>query len=715
MTLWHRRVGVVVFYGLVSVLSLYWPLLHFRTHVPGTANPSMDYYHFHWNYWWIRHALTTADLVYETNYVMFPFQHNLAYHTLTPFWFPLWAVTEPLIGTIGAFDAIFLVGMTLTGLCTFGWLRAEGVQSGWALFGGVVMQTAPVLLQAIEWSWVNMVAWFWLPTHLWLWRGLTEALQVSARRAVGWAIAHGVGLWLTGLTDFQYLLFLLFLLTPYAVYSLWQTSTTTKRLQLVGMGLGACGLALTLLYFAGPLSYMEFGTPDDPSMAVTPPEAAFKLRFPTDYLYGPDSYSYHQAPVSAVLLPLAIVAAGLAVWHRRKTTARHWLWLATAIVPMLLAAGSQVPFIYEPFHTALDNLFRFPLRFGPVFALPLLMFIGLRFQVIPHTRWFSILALLVVLADVRALRPMPIQTPPPSYDFYTHIGYEAHQLVVLEVPTAAGNGETWIGDWRALTLQYYGLTHGKPMVNGLLARTSPGYFLFMRTDDPMLSWLGQRTPLESELVEAQLRARIHEWPIGYIVIHQDLIGRHTPTPQEIIGYLNQRPDLVCPVWIERDAVVYRTTAHPAGCPSRTPSESPPEVYKIDIGAAGDERFLGWGWHWPETIETTWRWMGQYPTSTLHVDIPPGAYRLEVMVQAFLETRQLTLTVNGQKLDTVLVQPDHLQTLTFEIPAAVIGDGRHVTVEFSYDRTLIPHEIGYSSDPRPLAIAVDWVQWIWATP
>src|SRR5690606_17385445 len=105
-------------------------------------------------------------------------------------------------------------------------------------------------------------------------------------------------------------------------------------------------------------------------------------------------------------------------------------------------------------------------------------------------------------------------------------------------------------------------------------------------DDPLLSWLGQRRFLEPELARAELERIIFDWPVGYIIVHQDLIGREGPTVQEVIGWLNAQADLLCPVWVEGDAVVYRTAWHPDGCPPRTPPEVEPGVYQIDVGSPG---------------------------------------------------------------------------------------------------------------------------------
>lgn len=102
------------FFALAACLALYWNLIHASTHVGGSW--TTDYYHFHWNYWWIRHALTTPGLnVYETNFVLFPYTTNLAFHTLTPLWYPLWALLEPLTGTLIAMNVIMVLALALTG------------------------------------------------------------------------------------------------------------------------------------------------------------------------------------------------------------------------------------------------------------------------------------------------------------------------------------------------------------------------------------------------------------------------------------------------------------------------------------------------------------------------------------------------------------------------------------------------------------------------
>jgi hypothetical protein len=267
------------------------------------------------------------------------------------------------------------------------------------------------------------------------------------------------------------------------------------------------------------------------------------------------------------------------------------------------------------------------------------------------------------------------------------------------------------------------MTHQKRMLNGFISRTPVENFWPIRYDDPLLAWLGQRRFLEPDKAEPELRQIIKDWPVGYIVVHQEDVGRNGPTPQEIVGYLNSLPDLVCPVWVERDAVVYRTYWHPDGCPPRTPSQTETGSYRIDIGSRGDERFIGWGWHWPELVgaNTTWRWTGEYPQTKLYVDLPPGAYQLSLAAQAFWQPRQIRLLVNDVPLSVVsttgespsntqaTVMPDSLQQFTFTLPSHFVAEGKHLTLTLDYDAVIVPKDVGQSDDPRKLSVAVDWVE------
>ncbi|HEX3052274.1 MAG TPA: hypothetical protein VHP83_16560 [Aggregatilineaceae bacterium] len=723
-----KHVGLLAFFALIAFLVLAWPLFHARTHIPGRT--TTDYYYFHWGYWWIRHALTHADLqVYQTNFILFPFQVNLAYHTLTPFWFPIWALTEPLIGTLPSFYLIFVLCMTLTGYSLYLFLRSEGVSRGLALVSGVALETTPLMMHALYWGWIDLVAWFWLPVQLLLWAQVARHAH-HWKWGLAWALLQGVALWAMGLTDLLFFVFLAFLLIPYGLLTLLRARTWRLRFRLSTLGTLVVGLSLLLLWFFGPLSHLS---ETDRSTFVPPPaETAPHLTFPDDFLDVNINYG-EQFAVGAYVLPLLVLS--LAVYFtplRRRIQLkwdRRWFWLALALPPLIIALGAKVTvaghtfknYLFLWLYDASGKLFRFPARLAPVFIMLLLVFIGLTWTPLIKKRGQQMVVasglLLVILSSTHVLRPMPIREPPRQYSFYEIMGQEQEEYVVLEVPVAAGTGEYWVGDLDAIELQFNGMTHGKQMVNSFLSRAPLADYWYLRTDDPMLSWLGQRRLLEPELVEQQLRERILDWPIGYIVVHQDLIGMNTSINQEIIGYFNSLPDLLCPFAVEEGAVAFRTTWHPAGCPPRIPREVSPGQYQIDIGASDDVRYLGWGWHWPENISgLLLRWTGEYPQAKLYVDLPPGAYDVTVIAQAFWEPRILRLLVNGVPApladnssdNTAAIPTNTLVPATFTVDAETIGDGQYITLELAYDGWVVPAEVGQSGDTRKLALLIDQI-------
>lgn len=718
--------SVFLFYILIAGLAMYRVLLN-PGHLPGQKIDGYfvtDFYHFHWNYWWIQHALTTPGLsVYETDYVMFPHVSNLGLHTMAPFYFPVWAVLEPIWGSMTAVNIIIILGLALTGFSFFVLARRWQVRPGLALLGGLVLQLSPGSWNAIYMSTLHYLSIFWIPAHLLLWEQVVKNSS-QWRKALFWSILMGLSVWGTLLTDPQTLLYSATLILPlgtwYLIKSNWQ-----DRIHQVGWGIFVLSLALLLGWYLGPLQptfhfdQAQLNPPDYTGAYVIPFPHAFYSWIP-EYWVTSKNLSMGAFVLPATFFSMLI---GLLTWKRENSRVK-WAWLGLGLLPLTFAAGgtleingTEIALPYRLLHEALGGMFRQPARFVNIFIIGGMLFSGMLWSKLlkkHHYLWFSVGVLLLVLADSHVYQSLPSQTPPPAYQFYAEMGQEQGadygDYVILDVPTAGASGETAIGKPQALTTQYYAITHHKRTVNGLIARVPNGYFWYMRTDDPLLSWLGQRRYLEPELVEAQLTQRIYDWPIGYIVIHQDIVGLHQPASQEIIGYFNQLDDLLCPYAIEGDAVVYRTRWHPDGCPARTPPQTASGVYTIDIGADGDERFIGWGFHWQEALFDTWmRWTGEYPQADLYLDLPPASYELSFEAQAFVEERTVDILVNERYVDTVTVIPDALGNYTATIPAEYLGDGQHIQVSLVYDGWIVPVEAGLNSDPRKLAIMLRWVQ------
>lgn len=716
------------FYLLTACLGLY-RLLFNSGYLPGIRVDGYwvtDYFHFHWSYWWIGKALSTPGLsVYETNYVMFPWQSNLAFHTMAPIFYPIWAITEPIWGTITAVNIIMIIGLTLTGYTFFALARLFKVKPAYALIGGLALQFTPASWNAVFMSTLHYISIFWLPIHLICWHQATDHRLSNTKRLM-WAILLGVAFWGTVMTDPQTLIYTATLMLPYGIYRLATAQTWRHRLDQVSYGLVAIGVLLAIGWFIAPFQPML----DFERDAIEPGDyaGAFDIDFPDGFFTRIPEYwlTITNLSLGSFVLPATMITTAIGLWllFRSRQHKQYWLWLLICLPPLLLSAGgtieifgSEIPMPYRVVHDLFGGMFRQPARFANAFIIAGMLFCGLVWGSLTGKRtqlWLSIPLVVIVMADVRLYESIPIHLPPTPYTFYETIGEETgdpyDDYVVVEVPTAGASGEWGVGAPVALATQFYGVTHHKRMINGLIARVPNWHWLYLETSDPMLSWLGQRRLLEPDVVEAQLRERIYDWPIGYIVIHQDFVGLHTPTNQEIIGYFNQLDDLLCPFTVEGDAVVFRTRWHPDGCPSRTPPEIEDGVYHIDIGADGDEKFIGWGFHWQEPLfNTMMRWTGQYPQTDLYVDLPQASYAMSFEAQAFVEERVVDIVVNGELVDTVQVSPAGLGIYRVEIPAAAIGSGHHIQIRLAYDDVIIPNEAGINPDPRPLALMLQWVQ------
>jgi hypothetical protein len=714
----RHSILLATFFG-IACLSMYWLLFNLTTMMPNHI--VTDYYHFNWNFWWVRYALTHGLSIYQTNFVMFPFNSNLALHTLAASWYPLWALFEPLLGSMIAILVIYLVAYTLSGYVFFHFLRAEGVSHKLAFVGGVVFEISPIMYVALFYYDVNLLGWFWIPALMLIWGRLAHHATLNAAyrwSAAGWSLLLAACVWAMVLTDLQYPVLALFIVVPYGVRKLWAQPDWAPRLRLIVYGLLAVGGALLLLWFLGPLPYiLSF---DPAGLVATPADKAVTIPFPWGFIgvFDPP----RGLSLGLVLLPALLLAF---LWNLRfgHPTRRHWFWLALVPAPLVLSAGAYIdigetritmPYVW--LYQLFGGLFRFPERFAPIILMPALLYILLtltpllRRAVRPMQVIVAAMLLLLVLRDSRVFIPMILQPLPRHYDFYETIGREPYQYTLVEVPNGARSGEVIVGDDAQAALQFYGVTHGKRMINGLISRVNVGHFWYLRTDDALLSWLGQRRFLEPAVVEAQLRERIFDWPIGYIVIHRDMIWRDAPTMQEILGYFNSLPDLLCPVWVEADAVVYRTAWHPAGCPARTPAQTAPGEYTIDIGAPDDARFIGWGWHYVEQVGgLSVRWTGEYPTTKFYVDLPPGAYQLSLSAQAFYRERQLEVWLNGRAVGKATISPGGLSTVNVELAAQDIGSGQHLIFELVYDGTDSAKALAIADNDRPLALMVDWVK------
>ncbi len=605
-------------------------------------------------------------------------------------------------------------------------LRSFKIAPFFALVGGLALQTLPVTRYFYDNTHLNLLPLFWFPLLIMVWRYIAGHIhQMSLGKMALWTVLLGGMFWALILTELQYLIFALFIVVPFGLRTLIYSR---KKLNLIAIVILASLISLALAYFAGPLKYiLMFEGKLAPGDAFDRPG----IPFPSGFLSMSETWWEWDTPSAGLFIMLygvtaLFVSVGMTV--RRKLIAKErWFWLIIALPPLILSLGphlnlfgQQIPLPFVWLHQITNGMFRMPWRLLPIAVIPLTVFCGLVFTAFWNDRqrprvllkYAGAVAVILFLCYSLRVFESPKMTPiPPDYAVYHTIGQEpddsAYDYVVLEIPVAAGTGEVILGDPRAVQLQWYGIYHHKRMFNGFISRAPIDTIWPIVYDDAMMAWLGQRRLLEPDVVASQLQERIFDYLIGYLMVHQNLVGNESEALQEIIGFLNEQSHIVCAPLIEQDLIAFRTYAHPDGCiTNRAPPQTADGHYFVDIGG-DDQRFIGLGWHRAEDVGgLSIRWLGHFPTANLILEIPPNDYELRFSTQSFAEPRMIQVLANEHSLGTeILVEPNMLQEVTVEIPSSVFENDPTLEITFQYDDVVVPSEVYESADNRSLSIMI----------
>jgi hypothetical protein len=749
-----RTALVCVVFGLLSGIALS-PLTFFlNSRVPGAPPDQgrvLDYYHFHWNLWWLRHAALNGQDIWYTNKVLAPYTHNLTYHSLTASMLPFYVVLEPLLGHLRAANTIIWISLTLTGVLMYALLRSQHLSRLTALWGGIGLALSPYMLDHAGSGHLNLITAWWLPLILFAWERTRRTLTP------GWAALAGLILWGMWFTDTLVVLWGGLLLGPYALYSLAQSR---RRGRLVLLGGLTVGITVALAWVLGPLRQtLDFDT------SQLPPARLLTLRYYAlsfESLFLPrlggvqGGMSEHDETLGfwmVVLCWAAIIGAGGQALLRRfrpgGTVARHekesahnsavpgrWFWLLAALPALILTLGPdvtlgglQIPLPFRIVHALFDGQMRTPLRFLPPATAGLILFLAhtgdpwLRRQAVPLRSLLAAVGVLALLADFGALSPFPTIPALKPYAFHRMMRAEHdadYDYVVLDVPSGPFTG------WRDLGLHpeamVYGITHEKRMVSGLLSRIPINEHLFYETS-ALFGWLTDSRPLDASAAAVELIRYVRDWPIGYVVVHLNWLPE--AKTQDVLAFLNVQRDL-CSITIEGDAVLYRTSSHPKGCPPRLPPQTAPGTYTIPLGERGDEVYIGAGWYAHEPIGgVSGRWAGGQNEALLITNLPSGSgYTLTLRATAFDTERQLKVVVGRMvdnqpvvlRLGMLSIAPGGWQEYTLRLPADYVNQGTgDITLSLSADGLMSAAKAGLSDDTRPLAIAYDWIMFRAAAP
>lgn len=520
-----RRWFFVFFYLGLTVLALDALVLHLGVALPGTLKilasnqiqPS-EFDIFAWDLWWVRHAVFELHVSpLYTNYVVYPFTSPLAGHTLVLLWGLVSAPFQAWLGLVPTFNGLILFCFVAAGSLMYLFARRHVQHESAALLAGLILAFTPAMIHRASLGHLDKLSVFWLPLALLIWDRIVESRRWT------WAIVLGVCLYFSWLTDFQQTMWIMCLLVPYAIYTLFAHPGEKKGLELLGLGAIALAALMVPALFAPVPQLLEAKRLNYPPAGLE--HAAFFAFLPR-YFFAPGDNGDFSIGVALPLLTLVAVP-----FIRRD--GRRWLWLGIALMCFVLALGpflqvgaTSVPLPYILVHRLLGDQYRTPMRFATPGVLALAMLVALtldramtRFRLGPRGRWLLVGALsLAFVWDYGLWQPFPI-TQMPDYSIYHTLAAEPGDFALLEIPIGVRTGFAIVG--RGEYLQYYQTIHHRPIPTGYLSRI-PGEITDVFYYDPLLGAFSLSQALPSD-VDARLEKLIRDWKIGYVILHRDML------------------------------------------------------------------------------------------------------------------------------------------------------------------------------------------------
>lgn len=528
----RQRLQAAVAYGIILILFI-WPApTQFTSHLIGN---NIDNWIFFWNDWWVQHALTSSDVWYFSSAIFHPAGTSLIAHSHSLLSSLMAAMAEPLLGAVGAFNLVVVLGWWLGAVGMF-WLVQDMTQRPFPAFiAGLVFTFAPYhLTQSLAHAHLGGIHW-WPFFALFLRRALTDG-RFSNRLLTALAAAATIA------TGLQLGVFLLLWTAVYLLSHIWQTRTLPWQ-TILWIGSLTMLLLLPLLWpFITNLPLLTDTTLIvDESLTKQTDLLAYWIPPTYHSLWGSSVQPiYERFEVNRAYMPYfgytALLLAALALRRRRQP--ETFFWLGSGLLWLLLAAGSALRindtvFLTVPLpYSFLTDKFPFtflrsPDRFNLLVVFSLAVLAGLGAAKLQE--WLTVRNGRIALTTAAALLlleyapiPLPMWTTPPDSPFLHQIASDEATYAVANLPLGYTQSKIWL---------YYQTQHTKPIVEGHVSRFTPATYRFIQNSDLLrrlypnddqpsglpTGWLQDDTPLTA--VGPAIR-QLSTANIRYLLLHK---------------------------------------------------------------------------------------------------------------------------------------------------------------------------------------------------
>jgi hypothetical protein len=478
--------------GSVALASLYgWQALANLT--SGVVGGDIDGYENVWNFWWVKTALLDLHRnPYFTDYIYYPTGVSLRYHTLNPLNGLLTLPFNLTLGYVPTINLLLVAALAATTFCAFLFLR-DLAGNPYAAFAGAALFTYANRNTVFFFvnGQTNLISLYWLPLYLFftlralhgrpLWTAGFGRAAAGSSRWTAYAAGTVIALVAMSLTDWQYVMFAVFVTLLYFTFLLVTRlpagEKTAAFLKLVAIG-GAYTAIVTLPLLLPMLN--EMGA--NPWLIVSGQSAWHSLDLADLTLPGLGNPGYLAAAAAVLGLAAAWKMGGMA-----RRSALFWTLIALifyvmALGPVLILGGTEtgVPLPYRILQSLpLFSIGRDPGRFSLVATLgvSVLCAFGLawlldtfrsRFEGVSRAALSTALAAAFIAVSVSGFvaRAWADSRPdPPDFPaFYREIAADHDNYALLELPlfTEEGRGENHY--------MFYQVLHQKPRFSGRWAR-----------------------------------------------------------------------------------------------------------------------------------------------------------------------------------------------------------------------------------------------------
>ncbi|MCA9936784.1 MAG: hypothetical protein KC415_22770 [Anaerolineales bacterium] len=504
-----------------------------------------------WDIWWLRHLLTQGGSWVQTSYLFYPHGLDMSIHSIS------WVVAGGGLLLMTVFNIITVFNLTvLLAILTTGW-GAYYLAREWHL-------SRPA-------AWLAGAVYTFVPTHIAHAGGhpdltfllpiplavlfMKRALeQKSYRHAVYLALTIG----LAAFTSLYILDFLFFTLAPLFVFwtftdGRWRNGrflkvvavTSILSLLILLLRLWPILSHLEVLTEAMDMKFFAAQTQTDLRAFVTPSRLHTIFAPLVEDVASQFAFNKRWPAYLGIVALLLMVTA--VTWRKKWRVV--WPWFITGILFFLLAIGPVLRVngqVYDTVNLPYSYLEWFPpvrtvgrpdfFVMGLILPLAICAAFGLERLLIRlqnHSGWRIALVVGAVSLLLFEYWNGPFRGSVPAVSaFYDTLAANDEQTAVIDLP---------LGRQPSKRYMYYQTIHGKPIAEGLSARTPAEAYVYIDNNLLLRQWR-QEVPLNCETVSAQsiqqaIQVLIQDG-FRYVMVHHEIEGEF---PSYFVDYFPISP------------------------------------------------------------------------------------------------------------------------------------------------------------------------------